>query len=54
MFTVKSYDTYKYTVWKDAYLVLNVEAGGTYRYNRPERFNNYYLALTTCNWFNSG
>lgn len=41
-------------MWKDAYTVLNVEAGGTYRKNCPERFNNYYLALTTCNWFKSG
>jgi hypothetical protein len=28
--------THKYSVWKDASLVLNVEAGGTYRYNCPE------------------
>jgi len=54
LFTVKSYDTYKYAVWKDAYLVLNVEAGGTYRKNCPERFNKYYLALITRKWFNSG
>jgi len=47
--------THKYTVWKDAHLALSVEAGGTYRYNCPERFNSYYLSLTTptCNWFNS-